>query len=255
MDADSEKKDCKLAAIVQARVGSTRLPAKTLRLLAGFPLIQHVFQRLKEADNIDQVVLAVPDSSAEEPLIKLARQQGIETVKGPEEDVLQRFIIAGEAVNAEHILRVCSDNPLIDLNIINSLIKSHRENLPDYTFISDPIPLGTSAEVVRLSALQSIGQKTSEKRYQEHVTTYIHDNVDQFKIDHTTPPEYLLDQPYRLTVDTDEDFLLMEKLYDELFDPAHPVVELERVIQYLDTHPETACLNAKVKQKDWRLEK
>lgn len=245
----------KLAAIIQARIGSTRLPGKTLRLLAGLPLIQHVIQRLKSADAIDQIVLAVPDSISEEPLVNLAERLGVTIAKGPEEDVLQRFIIAGEAVDAGHILRICSDNPLIDLNVINVQVKRHRKNLPDYTFTSDPIPRGTSAEIVRLNILKHIAEITVEKPYREHVTPYIRDHVDQFNICHSAAPKYLLGKPYRLTVDTDEDFLLMEKLYDLFFDFSHPVIDLEKVIHYLDAHPEIAELNAHVKQKDWRLEK
>ncbi|MFQ5673915.1 MAG: cytidylyltransferase domain-containing protein [Nitrospinales bacterium] len=245
----------KLAAIIQARTGSTRLPAKTLRPLAGLPLVQHIIQRLQAASGIDQIVMAVPDSPAEEPLVSLARRLGIETVKGPEEDVLQRFIMAGDAVDAAHILRICSDNPLIDPNVVSALVKHHRDNLPDYTITSDPIPRGTEAEIARLDVLKHIAKKTEAMRYREHVTSYITDHGDQFRIGHAPAPQYLIGKTYRLTVDTEEDFLLMETLYDLFFDPDRPVIDLEQVIPYLDTHPETARLNANVKQKNWRLEK
>lgn len=245
----------KLAAIVQARTGSTRFPGKTLRPLAGLPMIEHIIKRLQEAANIDQIVLAIPDLPSEKPLDDLAQKLGITTFKGPEEDVLQRFILAGEAVAAEHILRVCGDSPLIDLNWTDSLVKHHRRDLPDYTGTSDPVPLGTSVEVIRLSVLKQIAEKTSAKRYREHVTSYIHDHPGQFSRHYVPAPEYLYGKTFRLTVDTEKDFLLMDRLYGEFFKPSHPVVDLEQVIHYLDVHPEIARLNADVKQKDWRLEK
>jgi len=245
----------KLAAIIQARTGSTRLPAKTLRPLAGLPLVQHIVHRLQAAHGIDQIVMAVPDSPKEKPLTDLARRLGIEVVKGPEEDVLQRFILAGEIVDAAHILRVCSDNPLIDPNVLSILTKHHREAQPDYTIISDPMPRGVGAEIARLDALKRIAKKTEARRYREHVTSYILDHAGEFRIGQAPAPQYLTGKTYRLTVDTEDDFLLMETLYDLFFDPARPVIDLAQVIRHLDAHPETARLNAHVEQKDWRREK
>lgn len=247
--------NAKLVAIVQARTGSTRLPGKTLRLLAGVPMIEHIIGRLRQVTRIDQIVLAVPDLPSEAPLLDVARRLNITTCKGPEEDVLKRFILAGEAAGAEHVLRVCGDSPLIDPNLIDALLENHCQNQADYTMSSGLAPLGTSAEAVRLATLKQIAETAVEQPYREHVTAYIHDHPNQFKVCSVAVPKYLLGKSFRLTVDTEADFLLMERIYREFFTPSHPIVDLERVIPYLETHPETARLNADVKQKDWRLEK
>lgn len=245
----------RLAAIIQARTGSTRYPGKVLRHLCGLPMIEHIIKRIQQVQVFDSIVLAVPDAPSEDVLVTLARRLGIESVKGPEEDVLQRFIIAGDSVEAEHILRVCSDSPLIDLELMNSLVLRHLESKADLTVPTDEIPRGTGTEMVKFTALKQIADKATLKPYREHVTTYFYDHSDQYVIVRVGPPAYLRGKDFRLTVDTDKDFLLMDNIYSHFFNASHPVVDLEKVIPYLEAHPEVANINADVIQKDWRLEK
>ena len=119
-------------------------------------------------------------------------------------------IQAGQAIGAQHLVRVCGDNPLIDIPLLRSLVKAHIESDPDYTVASDPIPLGVGCEVVRLETLKNIEQQAHELKYQEHVTTWIHDHYDKFAITRVEPPTYLKNCPFRLTVDTPEDFAKLE---------------------------------------------
>ncbi|MFQ5444815.1 MAG: cytidylyltransferase domain-containing protein [Nitrospinales bacterium] len=244
----------KITAIIQARTGSTRYPAKVLRPLAGEPMIAHLIRRLKQVPCLERIVLAVPDSPSEDSLIALAREMDIESFKGPEEDVLQRFILAAEAFGAKQILRVCGDNPLIDYHLAETLAQQHLKHKADHTIISDPIPLGTSVEAASMEALKIISAATQKTKYREHVTTYFYDHPDQFNILHIPAPDYLRGKTFRLTVDTDKDFQLMEKIYDRFYKPFKPIVELDAVIPFLETHPEIARHNSEVKQKNWRLE-
>ncbi|VAX32353.1 hypothetical protein MNBD_NITROSPINAE05-71, partial [hydrothermal vent metagenome] len=131
-----------VAAVIQARTGSTRLPGKALRRLSGQTLTEHIIKRVQAVKEIDRIVLAIPLGAKEKPLQEIARQSGIDCVQGPEENVLKRFILAGEQVDAVHIVRICGDNPLIDLNLMRSLILQHSKVSADYTFCSDSIPLG-----------------------------------------------------------------------------------------------------------------
>ena len=201
------------------------------------------------------MVLAVPDAPSEEGLVTLARNMGIDSIKGPEEDVLRRFIMAGDLVGAEHILRVCGDGPLIYLELMESLAHHHLEKHGDLTVSKNQVPLGTGTEMVCLATLKQIAGKTDKNPYREHVTAYIYDHAEQFSITHVQPPSYLQGKAFRLTVDTVKDFLLMDKVYSLFYSPSQPVVDLAQVIRYLETHPETANLNADVVQKDWHLEK
>lgn len=241
-----------VAAVLQARMTSTRLPEKSLRPLAGVPLVEHIINRLKAVADFDHIVLAVPDSPSENPLIEIAQRLDISIIKGPEEDVLQRFLIAADRVKAQHIVRICGDNPLFDRQLARSLIHTHIKQNADYTITSDSIPLGTGTEVVRVSALKQIVQTTKEPKYREHVTTWFHDHPTAGIQPRVSAPAYLKDKSYRLTVDTEKDLAFMEKIFENFCTPASPLPDLEQVIQFLDTHPDIARINAEVQQKDWR---
>lgn len=241
-----------VSAILQARMTSTRLPGKSLLSLNGVPLIEHIINRLKVVDDLNHIVLAIPDSHSEVSLIEKAKKLNITIIKGPEEDVLERFIIAAEQVKAHHVVRVCGDNPLIDRQLMKSLIKTHLKQNADYTITSDSIPLGTGTEVVSVDSLKKVAQTTNDLRYREHVTTWFHDHVKTGVQPRVPAPDYLINKPYRLTIDTKEDLLLMEKIFQKLYTPTSPLLDLEHVIKFLDTNPQVAQLNASVSQKNWR---
>jgi len=241
-----------IAAIIQARMGSTRLPGKSSHLLAGVSILEHIINRLKEVPEIDRIQLATTQAKTEAPLIEIAENLKVPVFQGSEENVLDRFLQAGKTIGAKHLVRVCGDNPLIDIRLLRSLITAHIESNAEYTVPLDPIPLGVGCEVVRLETLKKIAQQAHELKYQEHVTTWIHDHYDNFKITHVEPPAYLKNCPFRLTVDTPEDFALMEKIFSQI----HPIppssLDIENIIKFLDTHPQVSTLNSNIKQKDWR---
>ncbi len=244
-----------IAAIIQARTGSTRFPGKVLHPLAGKPLLEHIIKRIRQVPLIRRTVVALPEGPDEDPLEELAKNCGADVARGPEEDVLQRFIIAGDEIAARHIIRICSDCPLLDIPLLASLAETHLNQDADYTFVRGTYPLGVGAEAARLDSLKQIASSTAEPKYREHVTTYFHDHPQDFKIEQIDPPDYLKGKDFRLTVDTDLDMQVVETLYNELYDPAAGLVDLPSAIAYLESRPEIARLNADVVQKDWRLQK
>mgnify|MGYP003967098265 FL=1 len=239
-----------VAAIIQARMGSTRFPGKSIRLLNGLPILEHIIIRLKQVPEIDQIQLATTDAKTEAPLIEIAKKHKVAVFQGSEEDVLKRFIQAGKAIEAQHIVRICGDNPLTDIPLLRSLITAHLESHADYTISADPIPLGTGCEVVYLETLKKIEDKAREIKYREHVTTWFHDHNDKFTITRIKAPSYLRNRNFRLTVDTLQDFALMEAIFSEL--NPHSIIDLEDVITFLETHPEAVSLNSEIVQKNWR---
>jgi len=230
-------------------MGSTRLPGKSVRLLNGLSILEHIIIRLQQVPEIDRVQLATTEAEAEYPLIEIAKKHKAAVFQGSDEDVLQRFIQAGEAIEAQHIVRICGDNPLIDIPLLQSLIKAHLESHADYTISADPIPLGTGSEVVRLETLKKIGELARDPQYREHVTTWFHDHNDMFTITRVEAPSYLKNRNFRLTVDTPQDFALMEKLFSIFHSSS---IDLETVMTFLETHPEVVVLNTNVAQKNWR---
>lgn len=241
-----------VTAVIQARTGSTRYPGKVLRPIAGIPMIEHIINRLQQVSEFDRIVVAIPDKQAEEPLAAIALQSGADLIRGPEEDVLQRFILAGENFGANNILRICGDSPLTDLALVRSLIHRHLAKKADYTCPADPVPLGTGAEVVRLSALKEAHENSDRPAHREHVTTYFHDHPESFAVEKVAPPSYLRGKSFRLTVDTEDDFLLMDEVYRIFFSSRQSPIDLEQVILHLESHPELANLNGHIMQKDWR---
>ena len=167
-----------IAAIIQARMGSTRLPGKSSHLLAGISILEHIINRLQEVPEIDRIQLATTQAKTEAPLIEIAENLKVPVFQGSEENVLDRFLQAGKSIGAKHLVRVCGDNPLIDIRLLRSLITAHIESNAEYTVPLDPIPLGVGCEVVRLETLKKIAQQAHELKYQEHVTTWIHDHYD-----------------------------------------------------------------------------
>jgi len=244
----------RIAAIIQARTGSTRLPGKALRRLAGGTLTEHIIKRVQAVQEIDRIVLAIPFGPSEKPLQEIAGRMGIKCVQGPEEDVLLRFIQAGDRVEADHIVRVCGDNPLVDLPLMRSLIQRHAAKNADYTSCSDPIPLGSGSEVVKLETLKQIANVTTQPVYREHVTTYIQDHPGSFHRETIPAPAYLKNKNVRLTVDTEKDFYLLDQIYKKLYFPSETPLDLEEVVQFLANHPHLSAHNTDVKQKNWRLD-
>ena len=239
------------AAIIQSRTGSTRLPGKALVEIAGAPLTEHIIKRVQAAGVFDSIVLAIPDRSTEAPLRELAARLGAVCFQGDEDNVLSRFIGAAEAVGAEHLMRICGDNPLVDIPLMRDLHREHLKSGAHYTVPLEPIPLGSGAEMVATAALRRIAAATEEPRYLEHVTTWFQDHGGEFTVHRIPAPFYLRNMPLRLTVDTPEDLALVRHLYEQFHRPYLPV-DLEQAVLYLVNRPEIYGLNAHIPQKDWR---
>lgn len=243
-----------VTAIIQARMGSTRFPGKSLRPIAGLPLLEHIINRLKQVPEIDLILLAIPEKESETPLLEMAHRLQIPVSQGSEDDVLDRFIKAGESVQTEQVVRVCGDNPLLDIPLLSSLLQEHLAKKADYTIPHDPVPLGSSCEVIRFETLKKVGELAKKPAYREHVTAWFHDHPSEFKIKRIDPPDYLKGCNFRLTVDTEQDFLLIEELFKNLPHSPDSPLNLQAAIEYLNAHPETASLNIDIPQKNWREE-
>lgn len=243
-----------VTAIIQARMGSTRFPGKSLRPIAGLPLLEHIIIRLKQVPEIDLILLAIPEKESEAPLVEFARRLKVPVFQGSEEDVLDRFIKAGESVQTEQVVRVCGDDPLIDIPLLSSLVQAHLSDEADYTVPLEPVPLGSSGEIIRFEALKKIGELAERSIYREHVTTWFHDHASSFRIKRINAPDYLRDRNFRLTVDTEQDLIFMEELFKNLPHSPDSPLNLQTAIEFLDAHPETASLNIDIPQKNWREE-
>jgi spore coat polysaccharide biosynthesis protein SpsF len=236
----------KALAIIQARISSTRLNSKALLPLSGQPMIWHVIERTKAIKGIGAVILATGAGEKNRPLIDIASQSGIELFIGSEDNVLERFFSASKDRSCGYIIRVTGDNPLTDFESASNALEYAFETDADHAATSG-IPLGTGVEVIKKSALQKAYEFGNEPHHKEHVTPYIKEHPELFKI--VKYPSALQNRypNLRLTVDTLEDYKLMEIIYNELYHGE--LIRLKEVIDLIDRKPEIQSVNSNVEQR------
>lgn len=238
-------KQSKIHFIIQARTGSTRFPNKILiPFYQGKSLLELLVYKLKQVENTE-IIIATSDNKNCDAIETLALLLNVKCFRGSETDVLQRFIDAAISFNAENIIRVCSDNPFLELQSIKKLIKVAQENKnSDYiSFNINGTPsikthYGFWTEYVTLDTLKRIKSLTKDKIFHEHVTNYIYTNPHSFKIRWIDGPIFSLAQKnIRLTIDTNNDFLNAQKIYSDICrNNLYPTIC--DICEYLDKHIE-----------------
>ena len=238
-------------AIVQARMGSTRLPGKVLKKIKDRFVLDYVIDRLRMCKKIDHIVLATTINKKDDKLQQYAINKKLEYYRGSEEDVLARYFNAAKKHQADIIIRVTSDCPLIDPEIVDKVIQIHIEKKADYTAntIIRSYPRGLDVEVFNFKTLESCF-KNAKKIYQrEHVTPYVRANPDKFNIENLEANFYLKRPDIRITLDTKEDLKLISKIINFFNDINFKTND---VIDFLDQNPELLKINKNIKQKDIR---
>lgn len=229
--------------VIQARLGSTRLPAKVLEDLGGQPLLWHIVRAARSAPVLDEVILAIPNT--DEPLDRLAAEIGCRVVRGDEDDVLSRFGQAAEACEATTIVRLTGDCPLLDSSRIEQAVLRQREHRLDYLSV-EGLPRGTAdIEVIDRSALDTADRLATQNWHREHVGTYFPDHADQFDIELWEPSPELQRPDYRVCVDEPRDLEVVREVHRRLAG-ARPTVE--RIVDILDADPALAATNRDVAQ-------
>ncbi len=197
-------------AIIQARTNSSRLPNKMFHLLGGRPIIDWVISRVKKSKNIDKLALATSTNKKDDRLFDFALKNKIFVYRGDEENVLQRFKECADLFEPHSIVRVCADNPLIDSREIDKLINQFDHNKFDYAFnhldkLNSKYADGFGAEIISYKTLKYIYGKAKSNYHREHLTSYIWDNLEKFKILTLNASKDLAYPNLRFDVDTQED--------------------------------------------------
>jgi spore coat polysaccharide biosynthesis protein SpsF len=239
----------RVVGIVQARMTSTRLPGKILMKVLGKPLLEHELARLSEVPELSELVVATTVNTEDDPVVDLCNALGVKSFRGSESDVLDRFYKAAELHEADIVARFTADCPIIDHTLASRVIKNFLENRGSLDYVGidyERIPRGMDTEVFGMEALLEAHSNGRSKLDREHVTWFIHTNPEKFRIS-----RYSIDENwghYRLTVDTQEDFKLIEAVFGALY-PSNPRFTLEDAIHLLDATPELAAINAGIEQK------
>jgi spore coat polysaccharide biosynthesis protein SpsF (cytidylyltransferase family) len=237
----------KTVAIVQARMGSTRLPGKVMIDLGGQTVLQRVARRLQRAKLIDEVVVATTTGAADEVIVGECKRLGVDVFRGSEQDVLERYYQAALERKASSVVRITADCPLIDPVLVDETIEIFVGSGADYASNVSPrtYPRGLDVEVMKTSALAQARRDAKEPHQREHVTPYLYEHPELFQLaSHSAAANY---SRYRWTLDTPEDLALLQMVYSKLHDRND--FGWQEVIAMMEHEPNLAEINAEVRQR------
>ena len=241
------KKDKKIVAILQARMGSTRLPGKTITEICETPLLQHIIERMKYSTLINDLVVATTESKEDDVIIDLCHKLKIKSFRGSERDVLDRFYRCAKKYNADFIIRITADDPFKDPVVVDRIIGEILEG--EYDYVSNTIhptyPEGLDVEVFTFEALGQAWRESSTTLHREHVTPYMWLNPNKFKIKNIKNERNLSNM--RWTLDTPEDLAFTKAVYEELYVPGKLFL-MKDVLTLLKKHPQLTQINADIEQ-------
>lgn len=239
----------KVIGIIQARTGSKRLKNKVLMKLGNGCVLEILLERLKKSKKLDDIIVATTIKKEDDAIEKLCNDLGINVFRGSEKDVLDRFYKSSKFYHGDVIVRITGDNPLTSIELLDKQVECLLKNKFDYVSTKNII-LGLSSEVFTFDVLETAWKNAKEKYQREHVTPYIYENSNLFKIFYLEPPKYLKRRDIRLTIDTFEDFELYLGLQKHFSDLVN--VNIEEIIDFLDKNPQIKNINMNVKQKSYK---
>ncbi|RJQ28968.1 hypothetical protein C4565_02875 [Candidatus Parcubacteria bacterium] len=224
----------KIGAVVQARMGSTRLPGKSLMpIWKDKTLLEMVLRRVLAAHKPEITVLATSDRNDCDPLEHLAAHLGADVVRGDEKDVLSRFVQAIQRHHFDSVIRICADNPLVDPGELDRLADFFESGGYDYAASTTPdcgLPDGLGAEMVRAELL-SDHLPSANPHSREHVTTFIMEAPEHFFVDTYLAPRELWLPGIRLDIDTHDDLIRMRKFLSSLPDDKGPLWDAALIVE------------------------
>ena len=240
----------KIVAIVQARMGSTRLPGKVMKPLLGEPMLARLLERLAHCERVDDIVVATTDDGSERPIVELMDALNVNIFRGSEDDVLARYYGAARRYNVDVVVRVTSDCPLIAPEVVDKCVEAFLASGGNVDYASNGFkrtyPRGLDTEVFGVGALEAAHHEATTPPEREHVTPFIWRQPQRFRLLDVVDAEDHSD--LRWTVDTPEDFELVAKIYGALY-PTNPAFSYRDVLRLLSEHPEWSDLNRHVEQK------
>jgi spore coat polysaccharide biosynthesis protein SpsF len=243
----------KVAAVIQARLTSSRLPGKILLPLAGAPLLRRMVERVQRIDGVDAAVVALAEGTAHDAAVEALSGIDVLIVRGSEDDVLARTAKAARAAEAETVMRITSDCPLLDPDVSALVLRVYQDGRSEglqyaRTAFDRGYPLGFDTEVFSAKALYEAEAEATDRYEREHATPFIWRRPDRF-------PTKIVDsavdhRDWRLVVDTKEDYELVSAIYDALY-PANPAFGYADMQRLFAARPDLLRINAHVPQNPY----
>jgi spore coat polysaccharide biosynthesis protein SpsF len=237
----------KVVAVIQARMGSTRLPGKVLKDIEGETVLARVVNRVRRSTLIDEFIIATTDERADDVIVQECRRIPVSVFRGDEKDVLDRYFRAAQLTKAEVVVRITSDCPLIDPEVTDKTISQFIEKRPDYASnaLVRTYPRGLDTEVMTVQALERAWRVADKPYERSHVTPYIYEHPDEFKILSVTAEEDF--SQHRWTLDTSEDLEFIRAVYARLKDSGD--FRWPDILDLLARESDLARLNQDIPQK------
>jgi glutamate-1-semialdehyde 2,1-aminomutase len=237
----------KIVALVQARMGSTRLPGKVLKSIVGKPMIELLLTRLSQSSELDEIVVATSDASQNDQLQSIVETLGYQCTRGSEKDVLGRFYASAKSVDADVIVRITGDCPLVDSSLVDQCIQGFKQSQVDYFSNIDPAtyPDGMDIEVMSFTSIERANNETHSEFDREHVTPYIR-NSRSFTKDSMSHTEDLSNQ--RWSVDEPEDLIVVTNVFEHFFPDLF--FDWQQVLALRSAQSELFQANQKIKNNE-----
>ncbi|MBI4823875.1 MAG: glycosyltransferase family protein [Nitrospirae bacterium] len=227
-----------VVAIIQARMGSKRLPGKSMMPLAGKPLLYRFIERVKRSKTPEKIVLATTERAEDNVLVRVAEELGISVFRGSEDDLVDRYYQAAKEFKADTVVRLCADNPVVEPEEIDRIIRYHLGTDNDFSSNTHNIngngyPDGLGAEVYNFSTIEKLWKITKDPTHREHPHSYIYEHRADFKVGTVTcPPEFRRPE-LRLDVNTEEEYQFLSKIYEYWY-PQKKDFHITDIIQWYD---------------------
>lgn len=239
--------------IIQAHMGSKRLPGKVMKKVQGKTILEHVYDRAKKSKILDLVVIATSLDKDNDIIEELCKEKNIQIFRGSEEDVLDRYYVCANKYKADTIVRITSDCPLIEPKLIDYYLT--KFDIESFEFVDgdSELYLGSGIDIFSMRCLEKLKKRSISKRQKEHVVGYYLENKNEFlsqKIKISDELKFLL-RNYRLTLDEIKDFEIINYIYEKFYFNGY--VDLKKVIEFLDDIENESILkiNSNIKQKKY----
>lgn len=244
----------KVVAIIEARMTSSRLPGKMLLPLCGKSVLEHLIERVQRINQLDAIVIATTWKSSDDPIQQLVDKLGVNCYRGSEDDVLGRVLGAAKTFNADFIVEITGDCPLLDPEIAEQCIDDFFRLKVDYGVVpASDFPSGTAVQIFPTAVLSQVDKEFPENPdAREHVSLPIYSQPERYKL-YRMQAEKKLNRPdLRLDLDTSEDYELIKRIFEALY-PIKSDFCLEDVIEFIESNPSLKSINAEVQQKQAEL--
>lgn len=245
----------KIATVVQARMSSSRLPFKVMMSLSGKPLLYRQIERINASVLKGTVIVATSEEASDDVIFNFCRAENIPVYRGSLNDLLERHYKAAESMKADIILKIPSDCPLIDPEVINRTVKFFFDNYGKYDYVSNlhpaTYPDGNDVEIMEMSALKTALDEAEKTMEREHTTPFIWENPGRFRIGNVEWETGLnFSMTHRWTIDYEEDYVFIKTIYDLLYSPGK-IFSMYDILTLLDKKPEIKKINSKYAGVNW----